>query len=110
MPSSAGSHHSGADWAPVGQPPQQSPDLIYHEALRGALMLLRANGGEIATLDSTREALVSRSRQIYPRLDPSQAQAAPSSRRSPSRSTIFQSGVCGVNSAISASVRVGSPA
>src|SRR5689334_15940922 len=70
MPSSAGSHHSGADWAPVGQPPQQSPqqspDLIYHEALRGALMLLRANGGEIATLDSTREALVSRSRQIYP--------------------------------------------
>jgi signal transduction histidine kinase len=43
-------------------------------------MLLRANGGEIATLDSTREALVSRSRQIYPRLDPAQAQAAPSSR------------------------------
>ncbi len=80
MPSSAGSHHSGADWAPVGQPPQQSPDLIYHEALRGALMLLRANGGEIATLDSTREALVSRSRQIYPRLDPAQGQAAPSSR------------------------------
>jgi len=52
-------------------------------------MLLRANGGEIATLDSTREALVSRSRQIYPRLDPSQAQAAPSSRprREPAAST-----------------------
>src|SRR5262245_41479091 len=77
MPGSAGSHVSGADWIP---PPQQSPDAMYHEALRGALMLLRANGGEIATLDTAREALVSRSRQIYPRLDAAQGQLAPASR------------------------------
>jgi signal transduction histidine kinase len=80
MPSSAGSHLSGADWAPAGQPPQQSPDLIYHEALRGALTLLRADGGEIATLDTARDVLVSRSRQIYPRLDQAQGQTAPTSR------------------------------
>jgi signal transduction histidine kinase len=78
MPSSAGSHVSGAD--PAGQPPQQPPDAIYHDALRGALTLLRANGGEIATLDAAREALVIRSRQIYPRLDPAQGQATPASR------------------------------
>jgi signal transduction histidine kinase len=80
MPSSAGSNLSGADWVSAGQPPQQSPDLIYHEALRGALILLRANGGEIATLDTAREVLLSRSRQIYPRLDQAQGQAAPTSR------------------------------
>ena len=74
MPSSAGSNLSGADWVSAGQPPQQSPDLMYHEALRGALILLRANGGEIATLDTAREVLVSRSRQIYPRLDAAQGQ------------------------------------
>jgi signal transduction histidine kinase len=80
MSGSGGSHISGADWLPVGQIPEQTPNALYDDALRGALTLVRANGGEIATLDNARTVLVSRSRQSYPRLDPALAQAAPASR------------------------------
>ena len=46
------------------------PDF-FAAALDGAMALVRADGGEIATLDDTRQVLVLRARRTRPRLDPS---------------------------------------
>jgi signal transduction histidine kinase len=80
MPGSAGSNISGADGVPAGQPPGRPANDLYTDALRGALTLVHANGGEIATLGSAPEVFVSRARLTHPRLDPAQGQAAPASR------------------------------
>lgn len=44
---------------------------FYAAALDGAMALVRADGGEIATLDETRQVLVLRARRTRPRLDAS---------------------------------------
>lgn len=44
---------------------------FYAAALDGAMALVRADGGEIATLDETRQVLVLRARRSRPRLDSS---------------------------------------
>lgn len=44
---------------------------FYAAALDGAMALVRADGGEIATLDDARQVLVLRARRTRPRLDPS---------------------------------------
>lgn len=44
---------------------------FFAAALDGAMALVRADGGEIATLDDTRQVLVLRARRTRPRLEPS---------------------------------------
>lgn len=57
--------HGGADHG--GEPPI-APEF-FSEALDAAMALVHADGGELATLDDTRQRLVLRARRTRPRLD-----------------------------------------
>ncbi len=82
MPGASDVSHAGR--SPLGVPMrsgatagEQSPEQarsvadFFAEALDGAMALVRADGGEIATLDDTRQVLVSRARRTTPLLETS---------------------------------------
>src|SRR4051794_29042981 len=76
----AGSSLSGAEWASPGQALDGPQTDLYVDALRAAISLLRADGGEIATYDSAQERFVTQSRQTRPQLDRARGMPAPASR------------------------------
>jgi signal transduction histidine kinase len=57
---------------PEGDPGLQTGSItdFFAAALDGAISLVRADGGEIATLDRTRQVLVLRARRSRPRIEP----------------------------------------
>src|SRR5579859_7123967 len=68
VPSPSGANHPAfASGRSQGEWPV-SPDF-FAEALDAAMALVHADGGEIATLDDTRQRLVLRARRTRPRLD-----------------------------------------
>jgi signal transduction histidine kinase len=68
---------------------EQGPSVsdFFAQALDGALALVRADGGEIATLDDTRQVLVLRARSTRPRIDPALGPIGAPGRQSQPRPT-----------------------
>ena len=62
--------HAGSDGEFAGDAGASISDF-FAAALDGAMALVRADGGEIATLDDTRQVLVLRAHRTRPRLEPS---------------------------------------
>jgi signal transduction histidine kinase len=76
--------HSSS-WASEGDQTASFTDF-FTQALDGAMGLVHADGGEIATLDETRPMLVLRARRLRPLLDPAiSTYGAPSRKSQPQR-------------------------
>jgi signal transduction histidine kinase len=64
---------------------------FFAQALDGAMALVRADGGELATLDEMRQVLVLRARRTRPRIDPALGPMGAPGRQSQPRSSALPS-------------------
>lgn len=72
---------------------------FFPQAIDGAIALVRADGGEISTLDESRQMLVLRARSTRPRVDPASSMGMASRKSQPLRGPQTGSGVRGPNAA-----------
>ncbi len=79
---------------------EQTPSIaeFYPQAIDGAIALVRADGGEVSTLDELGQMLVLRARSTRPRVDPSGSIGSAARKSQPQRASQTGSGVRGAAS------------